>query len=145
MTGPCVCLWPARSASWLSHCDPTDCSPPGSSLHGDSPGKNGASCHALSPGELPNPGIKPGLLHGQVDSLPLSHQEGPLGHGGLCKWHGPSFKTRSGVSWLQPAEICSSYQTQHLPSTCLSGAPRSRGRGWSMRWLSSLKTFRGMA
>ena len=28
-------------------CDPTDCSPPGSSVHGDSPGKdNGVSCHA---------------------------------------------------------------------------------------------------
>ena len=36
-------------------CDPTDCSPPGSSVHGDSPGKNtGVSCH----GDLPHPGIE---------------------------------------------------------------------------------------
>ena len=29
-------------------CDPMDCSPPGSSVHGDSPGKNtGVGCHAL--------------------------------------------------------------------------------------------------
>ena len=29
-------------------CDPTDCSPPGSSVQGDSPGKNtGPGCHAL--------------------------------------------------------------------------------------------------
>ena len=37
-------------------CDPMDCSPPGSSVHGDSPGKNtGVGCLAL----LLNPGIKP--------------------------------------------------------------------------------------
>ena len=31
-----------------THCDPTDCSPPVSSVHGDSPGKNtGVCCHAL--------------------------------------------------------------------------------------------------
>ena len=29
-------------------CDPVDCSPPGSSVHGDSPGKNtGVGCHFL--------------------------------------------------------------------------------------------------
>ena len=29
-------------------CNPTDCSPPGSTVHGDSPGKNtGVGCHAL--------------------------------------------------------------------------------------------------
>ena len=40
-------------------CDPIDCSPPGSSVHGDSPGKNtGVGCHAI-PGDLPNPGIFP--------------------------------------------------------------------------------------
>ena len=36
-----------------------DCSPPGSSIHGDSPGKNtGVGCHA-SPGDLSGPGIEP--------------------------------------------------------------------------------------
>ena len=31
----------------LTLCDPMDCSPPGSSVHGDSPGKNtGVGCHA---------------------------------------------------------------------------------------------------
>ena len=39
---------------------PMDCSPPGSSAHGDSPGKNtGMSCHALLQGILPNRGIEP--------------------------------------------------------------------------------------
>ena len=34
--------------SYSTLCDPMDCSPPGSSVHEDSPGKNtGAGCHAL--------------------------------------------------------------------------------------------------
>ena len=33
---------------YLTLCDPMDCSPPGSSVHGDSPGKNtGVGCHDL--------------------------------------------------------------------------------------------------
>ena len=40
-----------------------DCSLPGSSVHGDSPGKN-------SGGGLPNPGIEPKSPTLQVDSLP---------------------------------------------------------------------------
>ena len=31
-----------------------------------------------SPGDLPNPGIKSGLLHWQADSLPLSHLGSPI-------------------------------------------------------------------
>ena len=35
-------------------CDPMGCSPPGSSVHGDSPGKNtGVGCHALLQGIFP--------------------------------------------------------------------------------------------
>ena len=42
-------------------CDPMDSSLPGSSLPGDSPGKNtGVVCCALTPGELPNSGIELG-------------------------------------------------------------------------------------
>ena len=37
-----------------------DCSPTGSSVHGDSPGRNtGVGCHALLQGNRPNPGIEP--------------------------------------------------------------------------------------
>ena len=47
--------------------DPMDCSPPGSSVHGDSPGKNtGVGCHALLQGVFPTQGLNPGL----PDSLP---------------------------------------------------------------------------
>ena len=44
----CVCLV-AQSCPTL--CDPMDCSPPGSSVHGDSSGKNtGVDCQALLQG-----------------------------------------------------------------------------------------------
>ena len=43
-----------------SLCDPMDCSPPGSFVHGHSPDKDpGVGCHALLQGNLPHPGIKP--------------------------------------------------------------------------------------
>ena len=43
---------------------PHDCSPPGSSGHGDSPGKNtGVGCHALLQGIFPTQGSNPGLPH----------------------------------------------------------------------------------
>ena len=52
-------------------CDPMDCSPLGSSVHGDSPGKHtGVDYHALPSGDLSNPGIKPRSPTLQVDSLP---------------------------------------------------------------------------
>ena len=53
--------------SCLTLCDPVDCSPPGSSVHGDSSGKNtGVGCHAFL---LPDPGIEPGSPTLQADSL----------------------------------------------------------------------------
>ena len=57
----CMCLV-AQSCPTL--CDPMDCSPPGSSIHEDSPGKNTrVGCHALLQGIFPTQGLNPGLLH----------------------------------------------------------------------------------
>ena len=49
----CVCACSvAHSCPTL--CDPMDCSMPGPSVHGDSPGKNtGVGCHALLQGIFP--------------------------------------------------------------------------------------------
>ena len=45
-------------------CTPMDCSPPGSSVHGDSPGKNtGVDCHSLLQGIFLTQGSNPSLLH----------------------------------------------------------------------------------
>ena len=52
-----------------SLCDPVDCSPPGSSIHSGSPGKNTGVetleywSHALLQGIFPSQGSNPGLLH----------------------------------------------------------------------------------
>ena len=56
------------------------CSPPGSSVHGDSPGKNtGVGCHALLQGIFPDPGIEPGSPTLQADTFitetPGKHKE----------------------------------------------------------------------
>ena len=52
-----------------------DCSPPGSSVHGDSPGKNtGVGCHAFLQGIFPTQGSNPGLLHCRRILYCLSHQ-----------------------------------------------------------------------
>ena len=59
-----------RVVSCVRLCDPMNCSPLGSSVHGDSPGKNtGVGCHALLQGIFPNQGsqtMSPAL---QADSL----------------------------------------------------------------------------
>ena len=56
-------------------CDPMDCSPPGASVHGDSPGKNTrVGCHSLLQGIFPTQESNPGLLHCRQILYQLSHQ-----------------------------------------------------------------------
>ena len=63
-------------------CDPMDCSPPGSSVHGDSPGKKtGVGCHALLQGIFLTQGSNLRLfhlLHWQVGSLALGPPGKPI-------------------------------------------------------------------
>ena len=55
-------------------CDPMDCSPPGSSVHGDSPGKStGVGCHTLLQGIFPIQRSNPGLLPCRQILYHLSH------------------------------------------------------------------------
>ena len=59
LTGLCLV-----AQSCLTLCDPVDYSPPGSSVHGDSPGKNtGVGCHFLLQGIFPTQGSNLHLLH----------------------------------------------------------------------------------
>ena len=63
---------------WLTLCDPMDYSPPGSSVHGDSLGKNtGVGCQAFLQGILPTQGLNSGLPHCRQILYLLSHQESP--------------------------------------------------------------------
>ena len=84
-------LW--HSFWWFSQklvsdsCDPMDCSPPGSSVHGISPGKNtGMGCHFLLQRIFPNQGSNPSLQHWHADSLPLSY---PISSIRIVKEHIP--------------------------------------------------------
>ena len=64
----CLTLW-----------DPLDCSPPGSSVHGDSPSKNiGVGCHSLLQRIFPTQGLNPGLLNCRWIVYHLSHQGSPV-------------------------------------------------------------------
>ena len=62
----------------LTLCDPIDCSPPGSSVHGGSPGKNtGVACRAFLQEIFPTQGLNPGLPHCRWIRYHLSHQGSP--------------------------------------------------------------------
>ena len=72
-----VCLRACSSGSVVSLCDPMNCSLPGSSVHGDSPGKNTrVGCHFLFQGTFPTHGLNPQVLHlwhWQMGFPPLSY------------------------------------------------------------------------
>ena len=71
-----LCLF---AQSCLTLRDPMDCSLPGSSIHGDSPGKNvGVGCHALLEGMFPTQGSNLGLLHCRQNLYCLSNQGSPF-------------------------------------------------------------------
>ena len=70
----CACMLSHFSRVWL--CDPMDCSPPDSSVHGILQARiTGVGCHALLQEIFPVQGSNPHLfclLHWQVGSLPLA-------------------------------------------------------------------------
>ena len=75
-------------------CDPKDCSPPGSSVHGDSLGKNtGVGCPALLEGIFPTQGSNPGLPHCKQILYCLSYQGSPR----ILEWVAYPFSR--GSSW----------------------------------------------
>ena len=68
----CVCLVTELCPTL---CDPMDCSPPGSSVQGETPGKNTrVGCHAFLQGVFPTPGLNLGLPHHRQFLYCLSHQ-----------------------------------------------------------------------
>ena len=84
--------------SVVFNCNPRDCSPPGSSVHGDSPGRNaGVGCWALQ--GICNAGIEPRSPALQVDSLPSEPPGKPrLAH--LCLLN-LLFLRRKGIRGLE--------------------------------------------
>ena len=75
-----LCL---AAQSCLTLYDSMNCSPPGFSVLGDSPGKNtGVGCLAVLQGTFPTQGLKPGLPHRRWILYHLSHQGSPR----ILKW-----------------------------------------------------------
>ena len=85
---PLVCKPVCKSHAWhvlclvtescLTLCNPMDCSPPGSIVHGDSPGTNtGVGCRALLQGIFLAQGLNPGLPHCWWILYQLSHKGSP--------------------------------------------------------------------
>ena len=64
--------------SCLTLCNPVDCSPPGSSVLGILQARILERVAIPSPGDLPNPGIKPRSPALQADSLPAEPLGKPL-------------------------------------------------------------------
>ena len=98
----------------LNLCNPMDCSLPGSSVHGNSPGKNtGVGCHALLQGIFPSQGSNPGLPHGRQILYHLSHQES------WWWWFNPSVMSNS----LRPHNC-------NLPGSSVHGVFQARILEW---------------
>ena len=75
-------------------CNFMNCSPSGSSVHGDLPGKNtGVGCHALLQGIFPTQGLNPDLTHCRWILYCLSHQRSPR----IPQWVAYPFS--KGSSW----------------------------------------------
>ena len=135
----CVCLVAQLCPTpW----DPMDCSPPGSSVHGDSPGKNaGVGCHAPLQGIFPTQGSNPSLPHCRRILYRLSHQGSPsLKHGMSLLRRGPS-PPRQLLGPVAYLPICSLPVTYLLFSSSLhSNKTRSLqvnyinlSRGWGQQ------------
>ena len=73
-----ICVYVLVAHSCLTVCDPLDCNPPGSSVHGISQASildTGGGCHFLLQGIFPIQGWNSGLLHCRQILYHLSHQE----------------------------------------------------------------------
>ena len=88
----CVCAKSRQSCPTL--CNPMDCSPPGSSVHEDFPGKKtGVGCHALLQGIFPIQGLISCLLcllHWRAGSLPSAPSGKPPSASLLSTYYGPA-------------------------------------------------------
>ena len=139
-------MWPSpvsvlclMAQSCPNLCKPMDCSPPGSSIHRDSPGKNtGVGCHALLQGIFSALGSNPGLLHCRQILYHLSYQGSPR----ILEWAACPFSR--GSSWPRnPTQVSciaffTSWATGEAPamnnhfkwSLCLIKNEISRSHNW---------------
>ena len=94
----------------LTLCYPMDCSPLGSSVHGDSPSKNtGMRFPAFLQGIFPTQVLNPGLPHCGWTFYHLSHQGNPR----ILEWAASSFSRGSSWprSWTRVSRIAGRFLT----------------------------------
>ena len=121
-----ICLHAVLSLitqSFLTLWDPLDCSLPGSSVHGDSPGKNtGVGYHALLQGLFPSQGSNPCLPHCRW-ILYLSHKRSAW----ILEWVAYHFSRGSTLprNWTRVScnadRFFSSWATRALPYIYIHG------------------------
>ena len=107
--------------SCLTPCNPMDCSPLGSSVHGILQAKIQKYWSGLpfpSPGDLPNPGIEPRSPTLQVDSLLAEPQGKPknTGVGSLSLLQGTSLTQESNQGLLHCTRILYQLSYQASPN-----------------------------
>ena len=106
---------------YLTLCHPIACSPSGSSVHGDSPGKNTAvGCHALLKGIFQTQGSNPDLPHYRWLLL-LSEPPGKLKNTGVG-----SLSLLQGIFPNKKSNQCLLHCRQILYQLGYQGSPRSR-------------------
>ena len=119
-------------------CNPMNCSLPGSSVHGDSPGKNtDMGCHALLQGIFPNQGSNPGLPHCRWILCHLSHQRSPL----ILEWVAYSFPRGS---TLRSSNFLLAIKISHIHRACTKTfvtALLVTGKKLATTWSSSTEQF----
>ena len=104
-----------------SLCFPVVCSPSGSSVHGDSPGKNtGLDCHALLQGIFPTQGSNPGFSHCRLILLPSEPPWKPKNTGvsSLSLFQGIFLTQRSNWGLLHCRQILYQLSCQGSPKHC---------------------------
>ena len=91
------------SQSCLTLCDHKKFSPPGSSVYGDSLGKNtGVACHALLQRIFPTQQLNPGLQHCRWILYPLRHQWSPW----ILEWVAYPIPRASSQPWNRTRVSC---------------------------------------
>ena len=112
--------------SCLTLCDPMACSPPGTSVHGDSSDKNtGVGCHAPLQGIFPTQGLNPDPRFPslQADSLPSEPQGKPMntGVGSLSLLQGifPTQELKQGLLHCRQILYQLNYWSETVKSECL--------------------------
>ena len=100
----CVCVYSAAVLRCIWLCDHMDCSPPGFSIHRDSPGTSiRVGCHVLLQRIFPTQGLNPGLPNCRQILYRLSRQGSPrILERVACPFsRGPSWpRTQPGVSCI---------------------------------------------